>query len=253
MIRSAREPGVNISIVNGSDAEECEFPWQVSFEDSYGHFCGGSLITSEWVLSAAHCIDPSDTKYVKVRVGHYRRERGGTTHKISLILIHPKYTGFAKKTNDLALAKLESPVQMGSCVNTVRLPQRDVEAGTSCWTTGWGTIKSTEQDVYSDKLQKVQMDVVSLSVCKDRYERLNDPKKVVDSTMLCAIGRGDACQGDSGGPFTCRTGGAWTIYGATSWGEGCNFQDYPGVWANVYRELDWIEETIGGSSISAPA
>merc|ERR1719480_729378 len=119
---------------------------------------------------------------------------------------------------------------LNKCVGTVRLPTRDLSAGTSCWITGWGTLRAGGSQPTT--LQEAQGQVIGNSECMRNYGYSTGE---ITSRMLCAQGRAsnggitDACQGDSGG--------SWVIHGATSWGYGCAGARYPGVWARVYNQL----------------
>merc|ERR1712066_1042874 len=139
---------------------------------------------------------------------------------------------------------LESPMNMNGCVGTVCLPSRDVRPGSTCWITGWGTL--SEDGRSPNRLQEAQVQVLSLQDCRNS----GYPSREITNDMLCAQGRTssgaviDACQGDSGGPLVCESSGTWTVYGATSWGNGCARARYPGVWARVAHFTDWIEVSM---------
>jgi len=237
--------GPNVSIVNGKPASRCDWIWQVSLQDGWGHYCGGSLIDSKWVLTAAHC---GGLPY-NVRLGKYKFDSPnseGQVIKVKREIIHPRYKR-SNKDYDIALLELQSPARMGSCVGTVCLPERgaDVRSGTTCWITGWGHLEHKGR--HPEELQEVQVKTMSNRECKDSKYSSNQIK----DSMLCAHGRNsqgitDACQDDSGGPLVCRSGGAWRVYGATSWGEGCAKSGYPGVWARVHHVLTWIEDEMRG-------
>jgi len=241
--------GPNASIVNGDDAAECAWKWQVGLKSSASGrpWCGGMLISPEWVLTAAHCLEGESQRGIYVVAGEWnvRQTSGKEQVKRSAQWVdHPQYNSWTME-NDIGLIRLESPMDMNGCVGTVCLPTQDVKPSSTCWITGWGTLSSGGKS--PNKLQEAQVQVLSLQDCRNTGYRSRD----ITDDMLCAQGRTrsgavtDACQGDSGGPLVCESSGTWTIYGATSWGRGCASANYPGIWARVAHFTEWIEQTMG--------
>ncbi|KAI5612508.1 hypothetical protein C0J50_11777, partial [Silurus asotus] len=161
-------------------------PWQVSLNAGY-HFCGGSLINQNWVVSAAHCYKSR----VEVRLGeHHIQINEGTEQFISSsrVIRHPNYNS-ATIDNDVMLIKLNKPATLNNFVQPVALPKSCPPAGTLCTVSGWGNTMSSTAD--SNKLQCVQVPILSDKACDNSY-----PGMITDS-MFCAgflEGGKDSCQ-----------------------------------------------------------
>ncbi|KAL9953476.1 hypothetical protein ACROYT_G040898 [Oculina patagonica] len=236
-------------IVGGTVAKVNSWPWQVMLKYSYGgQFCGGSLVDSYWVVTAAHCVDGKSPSSIKIRLGAHYRTSGsvGTEQDIDVakIIMHESYETPNSDSNDIALIKLVSPADLGVGVGLVCLPdtghQLPVDnVNKKCWITGWGRLSSGGSSPNS--LMQASVPLVSKQRCINAY-----PGKIDDS-MLCAgldIGGVDTCQGDSGGPLVCEFNGTWYLEGVTSWGYGCARPGKYGVYAKVRNLKPWLLSNV---------
>ncbi|KAM9309046.1 trypsin-2-like [Pholidichthys leucotaenia] len=219
-------------IVGGFECTPHSEPHQVSLNSGY-HFCGGSLVNENWVVSAAHCA----MSHVQVRLGeHHIMYNDGTEQFIysSRVISHPEYDS-RTISNDIMLIKLSQPATLNSYVKPVALPSSCAPAGTMCRVSGWGNTMSSTDD--PDKLQCLDIPILSDRDCNNSY-----PGRI-DESMFCAgylEGGKDSCQGDSGGPVVCNG----ELQGVVSWGYGCAQRDHPGVYAKVCIFSDWLEKTM---------
>uniref|UniRef100_A0A7N5JA88 Anionic trypsin-2 n=1 Tax=Ailuropoda melanoleuca TaxID=9646 RepID=A0A7N5JA88_AILME len=130
-------------IVGGYTCRESSVPYQVSLNAGY-HFCGGSLINDQWVVSAAHCY-----KYrIQVRLGEHNinvLEGNEQFVDSAKIIRHPNYNSWTLD-NDIMLIKLASPVTLNARVASVPLPSSCAPAGTQCLISGWGNTLSNGGD-----------------------------------------------------------------------------------------------------------
>ncbi|XP_012877062.1 PREDICTED: anionic trypsin-1-like isoform X1 [Dipodomys ordii] len=235
-IAAAFPPDDDDKIVGGYTCAPNSVPYQVSLNSGY-HFCGGSLINNQWVVSAAHCYKSR----IQVRLGeHNINVQEGSEQFISSskAIRHPRYNSWTLD-NDIMLIKLSSPVSLNSQVAPVALPTSCAPAGTQCLISGWGN--TLTQGVNNpDELQCLDAPLLSQSVCEAAY-----PGKVTKN-MVCAgfiEGGKDSCQGDSGGPVVCNG----ELQGIVSWGYGCALKDNPGVYTRVCNYVDWIQATIAAN------
>ncbi|XP_030639320.1 trypsin-2 [Chanos chanos] len=222
-------------IVGGYECARYSQPWQVSLNAGY-HFCGGSVINENWVVSAAHCYKSR----VQVRMGeHNIALNEGTEQYIysSRVIRHPNYDSW-NIDNDIMLIKLSSPVSFNQYVQPVALPSSCAPAGTMCTVSGWGNTMSAADD--PDKLQCLEIPILSDRDCDKSY-----PGMITDA-MFCAgylEGGKDSCQGDSGGPVVCNG----ELQGIVSWGYGCAEKNHPGVYAKVCLFNQWIADTMASN------
>ncbi|XP_036914939.1 plasminogen [Sturnira hondurensis] len=224
-------------VVGGCVANPHSWPWQVSLRTRFGqHFCGGTLIAPQWVLTATHCLERSSrpSSYKVVLGAHEENTLTSDVQVIEAAKLIPE-----PSRADIALLKLSSPAIITNKVIPACLPPPNyVVAGrTVCYITGWGDTKGTYG---AGLLKEAQLPVIENKVC-NRQEHLNGR---VQTTELCAgllEGGADSCQGDSGGPLVCFEKDKYILQGVTSWGLGCAQPNKPGVYVRVSRFVSWIE------------
>ncbi|XP_052454791.1 serine protease 27-like [Carassius gibelio] len=238
---------LNTRIVGGVNAPEGSWPWQVSLQHSGYHFCGGSLINNEWVLTAAHCLPGVSTSSLLVYLGR-RTQQGVNANEISrtvrTIIVHPSYNSNTND-NDIALLRLSSTVTFNNYIRPVCLAAQNsvFPSGTSSWITGWGDTQSGVNLPSPGILQETMIPVVDNVQCNNLMGSGS-----VTSNMMCAgliQGGKDTCQGDSGGPMVSKQCTVWVQSGITSWGYGCARPNSPGVYTSVSRYQSWITNNLG--------
>ncbi|XP_043086791.1 transmembrane protease serine 6 isoform X1 [Puntigrus tetrazona] len=234
-------------VVGGADAVEGEWPWQASLQIGGRHICGGALVSTQWVVSAAHCFYDDgffSPSVWTVYLGKLRLSGSGQSEeaiRVSHIHLHQYYDD-ETHDYDVALLRLLRPVWSGTLAHPVCLPPQthQLEPDVLCWVTGWGALR--EGGAVSDVLQKVDVRLVSEDACVRSYGYSITPR------MICAgyrSGGKDACQGDSGGPLVCQEpSGRWFLAGVVSWGRGCGRPDYYGVYTRITKLTGWIKRLI---------
>uniref|UniRef100_A0A4X2M693 trypsin n=1 Tax=Vombatus ursinus TaxID=29139 RepID=A0A4X2M693_VOMUR len=212
-------------IVGGETCLESSVPFQASLNAGY-HFCGGSLINEQWVVSAAHCYQSR----IQVRLGEHNIEATDGNEQFiqsEKVIRHPRFSSWTLD-NDILLIKLKTPAILNDYVNTISLPSACAPAGTECLISGWGNTVSPGAN-YPDLLQCLVAPILSEADCKASY-----PGEITDN-MVCVgflEGGKDSCQGDSGGPVACNG----ELQGIVSWGYGCAQKNRPGVYTKVCLE-----------------
>jgi len=223
-------------IVNGTDAEPCVWKWQVGLYNVGGSspFCGGSLISPTWVVTAKHCVSSGPYDVLAGDLLPGRGERRTSRRVIQ------------KQDTDMALIELSEPFTLNDCINVPALPTSEVPTGTQCWITGWGRTGASAPQPTT--LQQAKTNVVGFSECNSEMNNR------INQSDVCVLGNynGDptsACYGDSGGPLVCEVDGAMTLFGATSWGYSCvGITVYDGV----YSAMDWINQYAFAAPTPAP-
>uniref|UniRef100_A0A8C4S2L8 Suppressor of tumorigenicity 14 protein homolog n=2 Tax=Erpetoichthys calabaricus TaxID=27687 RepID=A0A8C4S2L8_ERPCA len=242
-------PFLQSRVVGGHDAEPGEWPWQVSLHfHQRGHICGASLISHNWLISAAHCFqDTALNRYSRSSLwtaiigtrSQQLTDSKPVMRKLNHIIAHERYNDVSLDY-DIALLKLDSPVVYNNYIQSICLPSAThiFPVGQSCFITGWGILQ--EGGALPLLLQKAEVKIINQTVCNMYLG------KSLSARMLCAgylNGGIDACQGDSGGPLVCEEpSGRWFLAGIVSWGEGCARWHRPGVYTRLTKFQEWIKQ-----------
>ncbi|XP_028419437.1 serine protease 27 [Perca flavescens] len=239
---------LNTRIVGGEDAPPGSWPWQASLQNDDSHFCGGSLINNQWVLTAAHCV-PFINLGTVVYLGLQSLpgpNLNAVSRNLSVITPHPSYglaTNVNRFDNDLCLLKLSAPVSFTHYIQPICLAAENstFNTGVGSWITGFGI---TDNGTVANILQEVMVPIVGNNQCRCTYSDLT-------GNMMCAgvpAGGKDSCQGDSGGPMVTKQGSTWIQSGVVSYGKGCGLPEIPGVYTRVSLYQEWISSVIAGSN-----
>ncbi|GBP00025.1 Trypsin, alkaline C [Eumeta japonica] len=244
------EPRDPQRIVGGENTNIQRYPYMSNMQLRWGttwiQWCGGSLITTQSVLSAAHCYAGDSPSQWRVRLGSTYASSGGSVHAVWALVLHEQYNRPTSLDNDVAIVRLATPAVLSASVGVARIAGSNYNLADNTLVTaiGWG-------DLWSDGpapeiLQHVDVYTINQNVCAQRYAHLKTLPGFqhwpdITPGMLCAgildVGGRDACQGDSGGPLAHQGD---IIVGVTSWGYDCAHPTYPGVNARVSYYTNWI-------------
>jgi len=244
----ANEP-VSGRIVGGSETLPNQYPWQVGLVPSSGGnpFCGGTLISNQYVMTAAHCTVGSSASQIKVLLGeHNLSDNGDGAYRVQVAqIIQDSAYNADTLDRDFSILKLSTPVTFTNKVRPACLPplsDTDKYVGANAIVSGWGALSSGGSS--PNVLNAVSVPVIANDQCGNYGSQIL-------ASMMCAgkvTGGIDSCQGDSGGPLTTKINGAYRLIGVVSWGYGCAGAGYPGIYARVNYVLPWIYNTIAGST-----
>ncbi|XP_044186841.1 tryptase-2-like [Thunnus albacares] len=239
---------VKSSIVGGRDAVKDRWPWMVhiNITASDGHDkwrCGGSILSDQWVLTAASCWDDQRNPSLRrsmVFVGSYKLHEAPTRYLgVRSVIKHPQYRSFhGGSVNNIALVELTKNLtdKQGGRVNLSEAND-NLHASSECWIAGWGNIKNDVPLPYPETLQELKIPIASDKDCKAAYPWLT-------SKELCAGDKAeDTCTGDEGGPLACRVGGEFKQVGIVSY-KSCKPGNRPGLYTRVSEYLDFINSYI---------
>jgi len=239
-MRARLSKWINPVIVGGEQAEKGEFPHMIQLQYGGGHYCGGSIINENWIVTAAHCVDGGSLTVVAGQ--HKLSENDGDEQKREMknVHIHPSY-GSSGYDYDIAVVELSSPLEFNSLVQPIALwEEKDTPLGPAK-VSGWG---DTETGGTPDILKKLDLTIYEDDVCVEAYG------DIFTENMVCATGSMDGgqcvCFGDSGSPAYIEQDGTKYQVGIVSWGNPCANAGYPAAYAEVGKFIDFVKDTVPG-------
>uniref|UniRef100_A0A182P6A4 trypsin n=1 Tax=Anopheles epiroticus TaxID=199890 RepID=A0A182P6A4_9DIPT len=134
-------PARRAQIVGGFPIDITEVPYQISLRKNGRHSCGGSIISPDWILTAAHCLVGVTEDQMSVRAGSTYKEHDGVIRNVVRMVLHPTWDPDTNE-GDIALLELESPLPLdGVTMASIEMPEQgeeDPEEGSKAIVSGWG-------------------------------------------------------------------------------------------------------------------
>jgi trypsin len=256
---------LNKRIIGGTQATEGRYSYAVSLQDGVGHFfCGGSLVAKDVILSAAHCMQ---NKAYQAVIGRHSLSSTpeGDVVNVKTQIPHPNYDS-ETTDNDFMILILDRDTDED--VDIVQLSPENITAGSAVTVMGWGDTDPTSTQTLAQELMETEVYVISNDECQQSsgtvggidmfglviggYEATYSGR--ITDNMMCAKDNGeDSCQGDSGGPLVIHEDSGDVQVGVVSWGVGCADESFPGVYARISSQFDWIREQVCDGSSNPPA
>jgi len=255
-------------IIGGDIAKAHAYPFIVSMELGGKHFCGASIISPSFLVTAAHCfspfridkskeavpLDPSALNISVIVGDHSKLTKDVNELRIipDRIIFHPNFVPNSNTTkdNDIALIHLPEKLVYNEHVQPIQLSTTEPQVNQICSISGWGKDDS-EHNYASAVLRVLSIPVIDFNECKEIKAPLY---KLITANMFCAgdmKGGHDSCNGDSGGPIFCDSENKsktpkYKLFGLVSFGvKKCGIDHKPGVYTKVSNHKDWIKSETG--------
>lgn len=229
-------------IVGGNTVTRGQVPYQVSLRTKMDqHFCGGAILSQQWVLTSGHCVSGRKEGEFNAVAGSISL-REGSGHIVTKIFLHPEFNADGL-VNDIAVLQTATRFVFNLIVQPANLGDEFVGAELSATLSGWG--QTSYPGSLSDELQGIDMNTISNEECASAHAE-SDGAPTINQYNICAVSENDtgACMGDSGSPLVA---GNRQIIGLVSWGVPCA-KNLPDVFTRVSEYREWVIETVVSNS-----